>query len=607
MDTTEFKSWRGSRPISTAMPVQRELELTEELESVLRNEFNQFESTKETEYRCEVLAKLSELVEEWVMKIYEKKNLLDIYARRAGAQIFTFGSFRLDVSSPGSDIDTLILTCENIDRETDFFEDLYQMLMENSNVTELVRVRESFVPVMNMMFYGIPFDLTFARLPIPALSVPMMDIDDDGVVDLIDSEDEKSVRSLNGRRVTDKTLSLVPCQKTFRLALRCIKQWAKLRCVYSNAVGFLGGIAWSLLVARICQLYPNATASTIVSRFFALYSSNNWTWTDPVLLAPIKDTGKHARLVCIPSQMNKPIMFVVTPAYPSQNSTNNVCKSTLCILCDEMDIAHKVMVKIDMSEATWSDFFRPCNFLNRYGSYLQLDCFSNDSNVMNSWLGFIESRLRFLVTSLERESFIEVAHSNPHRFIHSASASDGNDGDDVAFEFNGKKWKFSTSFFMGLEISLNSNSKSELNLNNAIKDFYLKVAEKRPDRDGPLWDVDFVVLYLKRSQIPDWAFPDGKRYAPETLRKRRRLSALTLVQQIQEKKNKIQQSIAIPGTINGLGLNTIVTSSNNLMSLSSPQSNQPNSDKNLVRKRLDQSIVPSFDPFNPVQKSQVVS
>jgi len=42
------------------------------------------------------------------------------------------------------------------------------------------------------------------------------------------------------------------------------------RAIYSNVNGFLGGVAWAMLVARICQLYPNATAGAIVSRFFII-------------------------------------------------------------------------------------------------------------------------------------------------------------------------------------------------------------------------------------------------------------------------------------------------------------------------------------------------
>jgi poly(A) polymerase len=42
------------------------------------------------------------------------------------------------------------------------------------------------------------------------------------------------------------------------------------RAILSNVNGFLGGVAWAMLVARICQLYPNAIAGAIVSRFFII-------------------------------------------------------------------------------------------------------------------------------------------------------------------------------------------------------------------------------------------------------------------------------------------------------------------------------------------------
>lgn len=127
---------------------------------------------------------------------------------------------------------------------------------------------------------------------------------------LLKNLDQKCVRSLNGCRVTDEILRLVPNIENFRLALRAIKLWAKRKLIcfliflyhkikriffiyrfvflslghgiYSNVLGYLGGVSWAMLVARTCQLYPNAVAATLIEKFFLVFSQ--WKWPQPVLL-----------------------------------------------------------------------------------------------------------------------------------------------------------------------------------------------------------------------------------------------------------------------------------------------------------------------------------
>jgi len=102
-----------------------------------------------------------------------------------------------------------------------------------------------------------------------------------------------------------------------------------------QVAGFLGGINLALLVARICQLYPNALPNMLVSRFFRVYTQ--WRWPNPVMLCAIEE-GSLGLPVWDPRRNPKDryhLMPIITPAYPCMNSTYNVTSSTLRVMSDE--------------------------------------------------------------------------------------------------------------------------------------------------------------------------------------------------------------------------------------------------------------------------------
>ncbi|KAI7989734.1 Nuclear poly(A) polymerase 4 [Camellia lanceoleosa] len=104
------------------------------------------------------------------------------------------------------------------------------MLAEMEEVTELQLVPDAHVPVMKFKYQGISIDLPYAS--ISQLIVPEdLDISDGSVLNNID---EQTIRSLNGCRVADQILKLVPNVEHFRTTLRCLKFWAKRSGVYSN-------------------------------------------------------------------------------------------------------------------------------------------------------------------------------------------------------------------------------------------------------------------------------------------------------------------------------------------------------------------------------------
>ena len=181
---------------------------------------------------------------------------------------------------------------------------------------------DAYVPVITFRFMGIEFDLLYAQMSSSlggGLGGASFNIYDD---QLLRSLDAKTVLSLNGARVTDMVLSLMPdtTVPAFRLALVFVKLWAKQRGIYSNVHGYLGGVSWAILTAQVCQLYPNAAASTLIEKFFALYKQ--WRWPFPITLNEPKTVSDLGLQVWNPKENFKDradLMPIITPAYPAMN------------------------------------------------------------------------------------------------------------------------------------------------------------------------------------------------------------------------------------------------------------------------------------------------
>ena len=261
----------ASSPISLVAPTPADLESTSQLEKHLRDA-GLHESADETAAREDVLRDLQAIVDRWVKRLTLQRGYPDGMADQATALLLPFGSYRLGVHSRGSDIDALVVGPSYVDRHHDFFGALGGVLADTDAVTELQPVPGAYVPVIKMRFRGVQVDLLYAGVCLPA--VPR-DLDLRGR-SVLRGLDLATVRSLNGVRVADEILGLVPDAAAFRATLRCVKHWAKARGVYSNVSGFLGGVAWAVLVARVCQLYPNATPSMLVPRFFKVLAQ--WRW-----------------------------------------------------------------------------------------------------------------------------------------------------------------------------------------------------------------------------------------------------------------------------------------------------------------------------------------
>ncbi|CRK87693.1 CLUMA_CG001484, isoform A [Clunio marinus] len=483
--------------ISLAGPKPEDIQKTADLEKFLEP-FNVFENENELNLRMEILGKLNELVKQWVKDVSISKNMPEQMAEKVGGKIFTFGSYRLGVHHKGADIDALCVVPRTVTR-ADYFSSFFDLMKQQPEVTECRAIEEAFVPVIKMKFDKIEIDLLFARLALK--EVP--DNFDLGDAMLLKNLDQRCVRSLNGCRVTDEIVRLVPNIENFRLALTTIKLWAKKHGIYSNSLGYFGGVSWAMLVARTCQLYPNAAAATIVHKFFLVFS--RWNWPQPVLLKrpdtinlgfPVWDPR------VTPSDRNH-LMPIITPAYPQQNSTYNVSSSTSKVIQKKFMEGIEITDEIILGNAGWEKLFQTPQFFTKYRHFIVLLVSSTSADDHLAWCGLVESKIRILIGTLERNKHIKLAHVNPKSFEKTTGAAKDNQQSTSSQSATGSESgdshaDFCSMWFIGLEFE---GTNLNVDLTASIKSFTDQVHKQARNIKMFKEGMKIEARYVRRKQL----------------------------------------------------------------------------------------------------------
>jgi len=268
--------------------------------------------------------------------------------------------------------------------------------------------------------------------------------------------------------------------------------WAKRRGIYANVVGFLGGVSWALLTARICQLYPNASPSTLLSRFFRVYEQ--WKWPNPVLLTPITEGTLNLGLRVWNPKINfsdrAHLMPIITPAYPCMNSTYNVSPSTLTVLKEEFVRGRKITSETGQAAETWMKLFEKAEFFSRYKAFVQIDVFADTEEHHLKWVGYVESKLRVLIRHLENTPNMKYAHPSTRHYTTQHT-----------------KWPHCASFFMGLRFQI-SKGTTKVDLTDAAREFvaFVRKAWETPQYTSE--GMDLSVRFVRRDLLPEIVFED---------------------------------------------------------------------------------------------------
>lgn len=484
--------WGTAQPLDLTVPSETHFAETKLLLQNLRDQ-QCYESKGRDAERKAALDSLAELLQDWVAskmkELIESKTrpdlALSLALNQRQGKLCAFGSYRLGVHGPKTDIDALFIGPRYISREM-FFADFVLVLKSEHVATkllisEVLPVPDAYVPVLKFKINTIEVDLLYAVMPRDIVTEELDLFDYRPLFEM----DAKSVLSVNGCRVTDTLLSLVPDIETFRAGVIAIKLWAKRRNIYSNVLGFLGGVSWSILVARVCQLYPNAVPSVLLQKFFLVF--RHWNWQkSPVLLKKVEHFFDGKLRVWTKSN---DVMQIITPAYPASNSAHNVSACTLRIMCDEIERGWKIISrhKRRLSAATWERLFEPADFFLQYKHYIQVMLTSKRESIQ-AWKGYVESKLRFFFTDLEKVPGIQV-FPNPSAYHEPTS-------DEKACDCK-------VYFFLGLRITLAMQQDKSVNLVSAVRNFKNMVTA------AP--DSEIIVSHIKPQTLPNFVFPDARR------------------------------------------------------------------------------------------------
>ncbi|KAG6615613.1 Poly(A) polymerase [Phytophthora cinnamomi] len=498
-------------PLSTAGPSDDDRNLNDELLRTLQS-CGLYESPEQLARREAVLERLHHVLQEYALhEGVARFGESQAAARRV--QLRSFGSYRLGVQSREADIDTLCIAPRHCTRAS-FFEKAPILLEATPSVTGLHVISDAFVPVIKMKMDGIPVDLLFVSLDLDSVPEDIDILDDKYLRGL----DESSVRSCNGVRVTERILQLVPNQDRFRTTLIAVKHWARVRGIYSNVLGFLGGVNWAILVARICQFYPNALPASLLSRFFRIYQM--WTWPNPIMLDRVDNPlnlGFPGWNPKINVRDRLHLMPIITPAYPALNSSYNVMASTRHILKAEFGKGFNRTLEIETKKTSWAKLFIAPVFFQRTKHFLRVQITANNAEDFEGWFGWVESRLRHLFLRLEALPELRV-----HPF---ARFFDFVESKDVSPEGSSKSEVHTSWLFIGLGFPAPNpvaaaGGTHDVDLTSVIRDFAYYTDQWEARHGG----MDMQIDHVTRSAIPEWVLESVDNGASDSKHVQKKLS-----------------------------------------------------------------------------------
>ncbi len=249
-------------------------------------------------------------------------------------QVEIIGSEYLGTQHNTSDVDLVCIIPKEVEKST-FLEKLKDILAVFAEDIQLTQ--DAQVPVLKFKIQGVAMDILVAQSPIFPVVFEVMTLSRQQHL-----FDALSWQIIVGRLEADIILENIKNYTKinyFKDAIRCIKSWAKARCLVGNIWGLLGSYSWTVLVTNAFIEYQKTKKTYQIDEFLRFFFKyyNEWNWENPISLS---NAGKSFRI-----NEKKDRLPIITSVEPCFNSAKNITKSTSKFIKKELKRAFEITQK----------------------------------------------------------------------------------------------------------------------------------------------------------------------------------------------------------------------------------------------------------------------
>ena len=146
-----------------------------------------------------------------------------------------------------------------------------------------------------------------------------------------------------------------------------------------------------------------------MNRFFEFYRDYDWNAENPITLCDIANDPRKVSFEVPQELIYQPnpneLMPIITPAFPSMNSTYNVTMSTKAVMLMEFEkaamITNELIKNKGNSVITWKRLFKKFPFFKAYEHFLEITVQSTNEDDHKMMQGFSENKVKRLVKNME--------------------------------------------------------------------------------------------------------------------------------------------------------------------------------------------------------------